>query len=173
MTHSLQRFFLALTFPTLFFSMACKTHQQTMKPSPTLHSQDHGPVNVRDVAHSNRCGVQEPQQLLISSQAEWEQLWAQVTSREIPPLPVPAVDFTKECIVACFLGAKSTGGFSLSITGIQQKDGVLTVAVEDVSPGKGCMVTEAFTYPHHIVAIPRGGVEKATFTTTHKESSCK
>lgn len=147
----------------LLSALSCKSGQ---KPGGAAT------LSMREVASGIRCGISEPREVLITDAAAWEALWQEVGSRSIPPPALPVVDFSRETVIACFSGAKSTGGHGIAIEGITLSPEGYRVAVTKISPGKTCMVTEAFTYPYQIVAVAGTAARAATFTTTTQLKDC-
>jgi hypothetical protein len=99
-------------------------------------------------------GQSERKNYVIRSEVDWKELWGMVHPGESAP-PLPYVDFSRETVVAVFSGVKPTGGFSIEITRVVDAGGRVLVYVSEVSPGDGCFVTEALTYPHHIVKVQK------------------
>ena len=66
---------------------------------------------------------------------------------------VPKVDFSKERIVALFLGQKNSGGFSIKVTDVSENAGKIYVSVQETVPKSGEMATMAITNPYTIVKI--------------------
>lgn len=66
---------------------------------------------------------------------------------------VPAVDFTKNNVVALFMGEKRTGGYSIGIKKVVVKDNTAIITVTETKP-EG-MATMALTAPYCIALIPK------------------
>lgn len=66
---------------------------------------------------------------------------------------VPKIDFSKERIVALFLGQKNTGGYSIKVKDVVEKGGKIYVSVEEITPKPGGMATMAISNPYTIVKI--------------------
>jgi hypothetical protein len=71
------------------------------------------------------------------------------------PLPaMPTVDFSRQYIIAAFMGQRNTSGYQIEISAIEKKGRVLKVHVKKYeTPGMLPVVTNPFT----LVRIPRGG----------------
>ncbi len=48
-------------------------------------------------------------------------------------------------------GEQMTGGYSVKITGVTEKEGLLVVEAKFAEPGEGDIVTQALTYPYDLV----------------------
>lgn len=65
------------------------------------------------------------------------------------------IDFNESTLIAIFGGQKSSGGHSMSVRRVEEKENVLKVYVSEMSPGKGCFYTMAQTYPFVVVQIQK------------------
>ncbi|QST02767.1 protease complex subunit PrcB family protein (plasmid) [Pontibacillus sp. ALD_SL1] len=50
-------------------------------------------------------------------------------------------------------GVKETGGHTLEVEKAELNDGHMTITVSEIEPGEDEVVTEALTYPHHMVFV--------------------
>ncbi len=76
-----------------------------------------------------------------------------------PGFSIPKIDFSKETIVAVFMGEKTTGGFSVSIESIKEDKEKLTVQIKETKPSPTDMVTMVITQPFCFVKINSVGKE--------------
>lgn len=83
----------------------------------------------------------------------------------------PAVDFSKEMVIIDARGEKPTGGYDTKITGIQENETELVVTIAHTSPGKGCLTTQAFTYPIAAVKLPTSN-KPVRFSVMEKTTEC-
>jgi hypothetical protein len=111
------------------------------------------------IARGSNSGYQSASQMVIKNSEQWIDCWQQHTSNTEPPPPVPRVDFTRYSIVAVFAGEQPTGGYSVEILSVETSGSPtqeqLAITVQHLQPGAGDFVTEALTYPYHIIRIPR------------------
>ena len=49
------------------------------------------------------------------------------------------------------MGSKPTGGYDIKITGVKERESSVEISVEESSPGKDCIVSQALTSPYHII----------------------
>ncbi len=73
--------------------------------------------------------------------------------------PPPGLSFNQSWVLHYSAGVKPTGGYGTSIVSVE-RDGKgnsahLVVKTEEVSPGDGCIVTQALTNPQTTVKIPK------------------
>lgn len=107
--------------------------------------------------YSEYCKSLEIENVVITSQVEWFQMLGKV-GLEFSGVIAP-VDFTKDMLIATFQCSRPTGGYSIEITKIVETGNNLEVYLKDISPGYGCIVTEALTSPYHIVKIQKSDKE--------------
>lgn len=107
-------------------------------------------ISFETIDKSSYGGVREKKEIVIKNFEDWETIWKEVKSIQISVPETPVVDFSKEMVVALFMGERTTGGYSTEITRITE-DGI--VYYKEKEPGKGMMVTQALTQPYHIVKM--------------------
>lgn len=120
-------------------------------------------VDFTTIAQGCNSAYPTANQLVINNTTEWVDFWQEHSSDNIPPPPVPEVDFTQYQVVAVFAGEKSTGGYSVEITSVETTNSQLVITAKYSQPQADDIVTEAFTYPHHIIKIPRMTIENVVF----------
>lgn len=86
--------------------------------------------------------------------------------------PLPKIDFQHEIVIAVFQGEKPTGGYKIEITKMVESDKNLIVYVETTSPCHNEEVTEALTYPCHIVKTKMTNKE-VIFKVSKKDKHCE
>jgi hypothetical protein len=96
-------------------------------------------------------GIDRAEQVVVRSSPEWQALW----QRHAAGRPAPAVDFTKNMVVAVFLGARSSGGYQVEITGVRTEGPLLVVQWSERQPAPGQMAAQVLTAPAHLVVVPR------------------
>jgi hypothetical protein len=96
-------------------------------------------------------GIYKPEQVVIRTDAEWQSLW----QRHAPGRTAPAVDFSKNMVVAVFLGSRPSGGYAVQISGVRTVGNTLVVQWNESRPGPGQVAAQVITSPAHIVAVPR------------------
>lgn len=123
---------------------------QTAVPFTTLAQGAHG-------------GMGAPRNVVIRSQAELQQ------SGVAQLLPAGTqIDFQSEMVIAALMGTQSSGGYGITITGIEREQlmtilpvpgpppsYVLNVDVSERRPAPGTIVTMALTSPFHVVKLAR------------------
>jgi hypothetical protein len=116
-----------------------------------------GSVDFETIERGLQSGVHTSKAVVILGQTAWKRLWMVHKKTGASDATPPAVDFSKEMVIAVFLGERPTGGFSVRVTeiSIPESAGGLSVSVEEVKPGKRCIVPMVITYPYQIVRLAR------------------
>ncbi len=65
------------------------------------------------------------------------------------------IDFTREMVLACFMGEQSSGGYMCRITSLEEGDESITAYVELTEPAPGDLVAQMLTSPWSAVAVKR------------------
>jgi len=99
-------------------------------------------------------GIVQPRKVVIRDAKAFAALW-KAHSRGASEMPAPTVDFKKQDVVGYFAGAKPTGGYAVILGEIKRKGKYATVQATLVKPGVGDIVTEAFTQPFALRAVPK------------------
>ncbi|MBI3712487.1 MAG: hypothetical protein HY253_05920 [Burkholderiales bacterium] len=94
--------------------------------------------------------IQQQRQLVIRDQQTWGSLWNEHT-----PMNAPAIDFSKQMVVALFLGQRANACFAIDDVAIWRSNGVTRVSHHDSSPAPGTICAMAISSPYMFLTIPR------------------
>lgn len=119
--------------------------------------QDADPYPYDVLVEGTNSGIRTPVERVIDMKPEWEQFWQQHTSFVNPRPPLPQVDFASSVVVALFGGDKPTGGYSVTIAAVTEKEN--EVRIDYRIEGSGGPTT-SLTQPFAILKLqkPAGGV---------------
>ena len=108
-----------------------------------------------DKLSGHSAGIREKLCVAVRSQQEWINLWVKHTAGRAETRP--AVDFTKEMVVAVFLGVRNTGGYKVDVKvmadPIEPKSHIV-VFYREVPPQAGFNV-QMVTQPFIMVKVPK------------------
>jgi len=107
------------------------------------------------LAKGAQSGVREPTQVVIRSRDDWLVFWGRHARMQAGPPSAPPVDFSREMVVALFMGERPTGGYAIEITRVERADSGLAVHYRSKGPDQGAMLTQALTQPFHLIKLPR------------------
>jgi len=99
--------------------------------------------------------IVERQRLVIRDAAAWAAFWDEFAARVEPRPDPPAVDFTTHMVIAATMGQKTSGGHSISVEEVAEKDGTMYARVLETSPGVSCVNITVMTAPAVAVVVPR------------------
>jgi hypothetical protein len=108
--------------------------------------------SVRTISKGTMSGMDQPQEVVARSAAEWTALWEKHAGRTSPP---PAVDFSREIVVGIFLGTRPTAGYGVEIVRATGAKGVLIVEYVEAAPPRGALTAQVLTAPHHLAAVEK------------------
>ena len=113
----------------------------------------------RTIEKGDQSNIESPMQAIARTQPEWEALYRKHNYDHQPP----KVDFSKEMVVAVFMGSRPNAGFSTTILSSLTVNGVLVVRYKETMPRPGTVSAQVLTFPYHIVAIPKADVTDVKF----------
>jgi len=100
-------------------------------------------------------GITTPTTLAVKSQEDWHRVWARHAWVRTPTPGPPQIDFSKEMVIAVFAGERTTGGFTVEITAIEDSPGAVRVTYRETGPPADSFLTQTITQPYHLVTTPR------------------
>ena len=136
-------------FLMLFLVSACTTNDES-KEDALLVEKEPQTLNFRSLVKSNQSSYQEEGFYVINNQEEWNNLGIVIIEDYIIE-----IDFEKEIVLAVFTGMRPSGGYSVEIVEIIEKEDVIEVMFELTMPSEDDIVSMEITYPEHIVKIEK------------------
>ena len=114
-------------------------------------------------------GTQSFQETATTGQARTPAEWSALWKTHAADRPLPAVDFTKEMVVAVFMGTRPTAGYGVEIVGTVERNGALVVQYVETQPAARAVTAQVITMPYHFAAIARPtGAGMVTFEKVTK-----
>jgi hypothetical protein len=115
--------------------------------------------------------VSEKKQVMVTNNDDYQKLMSEVYANLDQMPRIPEVDFTKNDVVAVFMGAKNTGGYSINVDKVIKRTDAVTVSVYETSPGSKCILTQSVTQPYEIVKVPKLN-QKVKFLFKQRTKDC-
>lgn len=137
--------FLALLLVTLLVAAGCSWSGATRPDQVVFTTLERGYYS----------GITERKVVLITDQSAWANHWRLHMSHVSPAPALPQVDFSKNSVLAIYMGEQRSGGYDVTVTDVSVKGGTVTATVHETVPAPGSGVVGAHTQPHHLVLIPR------------------
>jgi hypothetical protein len=104
---------------------------------------------LRTIEHGQISWVDSPRQVVARTPQEWAALWRS----HAPDRPLPAIDFSKDMVVAIFLGSRPSAGYAVDITGVKDANGAVVVQYHETQPPSTVVTAQVITDPYHMVVI--------------------
>jgi hypothetical protein len=125
-------------------------------PSTRLYSDD-GPAYT------------DSARLVVRDMASWQQVWAQATSTQASPPPLPQVDFAEEMVLLAAAGPMHPGD-QIFIDSAGVRAGVFVAIVRTVT---ACRPFPAAAYPLDIVRVARSDREVTWSERRERAPDCR
>ena len=87
--------------------------------------------------------------------------------------PPADVDFGRQSVIFYAAGTKTTGGYDANILSLTRAGDQLVAITELVSPGAGCVVTEALTAPHVLIKFAAQNGASIQFFKKDRTNDCQ
>jgi hypothetical protein len=100
-------------------------------------------------------GFDKAEGWIIRNPFEWSDVWTQIHRNRSPKPALPEIDFAKEQVVVVAMGAQSSSGYSIRITGASRQGDGVVIRTETQMPGSGCFVLTVLTQPIDLARMPR------------------
>ena len=104
--------------------------------------------------------IDEARQTVVRTTADWSKLWTEHAGAD---RKAPAVDFSKDIVLAVFMGTRSSTAFSAEIVRARTEGATLVVSYKETRPAPGGVAAQILTAPFHIVAVPKGTATDVKF----------
>jgi len=114
-------------------------------------------VPFTNVASGTSSLIDEPREVVIRTQADWQAFWKTHSTQ-----PAPVVDFSKSVVAGVFLGMRPTGGYGVLIRAVRRTATGAVVEYLSSTPDKNQMVIQMLTSPFYLIAMP-GDIVKVEF----------
>lgn len=131
---------------TLFVISLSSCASTPPPPDPAL--EKHPPFTVID--QGSHSGLTLAKHLVIYSADDWQELWQVHTNK-----PLPKIDFSKDMVIAVFLGEYPTGGYIVGIHELEKSATALQVSLNIQSPTPGSVLTMELSQPFVIIKTGR------------------
>lgn len=165
---------LGLLGSALLVTAACAAAGGPSEGKEADVSPSTGPVETEALFQEQHTGFEEARREVVRDADAWRDVWATAYEGRTPVPAVPEVDFSRESVVLAAMGRRATGGHEVSIPEVRRTEAGLAVTVREVSPGEGCIVTQALTAPAVAVRVPVAGpAADAAFRVEEESRDCE
>lgn len=135
--------------PFVILLFSCNSTKKTTEQKPTADTKkNHATALYQILTESDYQGKSTKSYEVIKDNASLVKVYEAINDTQ-----VPKIDFSKERVVALFMGERNTGGYAIKVKNVTEKAGKIYVTVEETKPESGNIVTMALTNPFTIVKI--------------------
>jgi len=153
-------------------SRAAPTYVAPTNPAPA----NAAPANpapaalaIRRIGQWSTSNVTAPARLIIRDDSAYAQFWASLGPGAGAR---PAVDFTRDIVIAVAAGQQSTGGHTIAVQQVTRVGDGLAVQVLETTPAPGCSVSQALTQPVDIVVVDGASARTWSFSEAKQSRPC-
>ena len=93
----------------------------------------------------------QPRAILIRRSDDYLSTWESTVGHAHE---LPGVDFGREAVVILLAGSRRTGGYGIDVRGARVEGRTLVIDAAVTSPPPDAIVTQAFTSPFAVIAVP-------------------
>lgn len=119
------------------------------------------PVAISTIEKTFHSNVKVARNVVVKDAAAWAALWAEHADISKPPM---AIDFSRNMVVASFMGERPMGCFAVTLEAAFRAGSVVTVRRTLNVPGPTVLCGQAVTSPAHLVVMEKTD-DKVVFAT--------
>jgi hypothetical protein len=109
------------------------------------------PPPVRTVVKGPMSDIESPRQVAVRTDAEWSALWKAHGDAGA----LPSIDFSREMVVAVFLGSRPTAGYGIEVVRAVAAPAAMIVEYVETTPPRDLLTAQVITAPYHLAAVPK------------------
>jgi hypothetical protein len=123
---------------------------------------------LRRIGQWTRTGINEARRLLIRDANSWAEFWSELGLGDRP-----AIDFSKDVVIAVAAGQRPTGGHEIAVKQVTLSEEEVAIKVTEVRPGPDCVTTTSLTQPVDVVVVPRVDARSWSFVEHQEVRGCQ
>ncbi len=112
-------------------------------------------TNTVKLARGTQSGMRGEGYYVARTEEEWQNLWKEHTSTQLPRPPAPNVGWATQMVVGVVIGARPSAGYTVDIASVERQAGKLVVRVVETKPDPKNPQATVVTRPFCFLAIPR------------------
>lgn len=113
-----------------------------------------GPAGVTVLTSGNHSNIKDQTYKDIHTQADFDKFWDQAFGGMGMAPDKPTVDFSKDMVIASFIGEQTHGGFVIRITKVENTGSEIDVTVTVTIPGANCRYPRNSTEQFQFATLP-------------------
>lgn len=128
-----------------------------------------GAPGIESLASGQHSNMKDQQYTDVHSQADFDALWTKTFANQSSVPTKPQVDFSKDMVLAAFIGQQKHGGYLIRFTDVDASGATVNVTVEVTVPGTNCRYTESQTEPFLFASAP-ATTKQVNFNVTQRNA---
>lgn len=132
------------------------------------YGNDINSLQIRRIGQWTHTGIRESRRTVIQDANAWAAFWSELGVGDRP-----AVDFSRDVVIAVAAGERPSGGHEIAVTQVTQRDGELTAEVLETVPGPNCLSTSALSQPVDVVVIQGFKPKSWSFVEQKEVRACR
>ena len=92
---------------------------------------------------------------VVTDRFELDELFKQITTRQIPVPEAPNVDFATDIVIYVARDPKPSGGYGLKVRSVMCDGGVMKVDLQEINPQGSANQTQVITQPYVLLTTAR------------------
>ena len=165
----------ALALASLTALAACGDDAVATEPTPQAGGQalvvGHFDVSTGQGA-GRQPGDTARQRQVIADAATWSKFWASLAPDPNAGGAPPAVDFTRDMVIAVATPVRPSSGYGIKIESVTEWADHLDVQVVETSPASDCVTLGVLTRPFDVVQLPRRDNKPVRFVERTAVTAC-
>ncbi len=125
-------------------------------------------LEIRRLGEWSHTGIREARRMVIQEANTWAEFWSELGVGERP-----AVDFTRDIVIAVAAGERPSGGYEIAVNQVTQTNGELRVEVRETTPGPNCLSTSSLSQPVDVVVVQGVKPRSWSFVEQKDVRGCK
>ncbi|MEM0516856.1 protease complex subunit PrcB family protein [Aequorivita flava] len=125
------------------------------KPTAYKNSKLQKNISFEVLLSNSQSNIVKQKNVILQTSEELKQIFNSINATRTPHIPIPKVDFKTEIVAFINIGETSTGGHSVAVKEIIEKENTLVVFYEGNSPKPGENATMVITTPFTMVKFKK------------------
>ncbi len=135
--------------------------------APYNASGNSASLEIRRIGEWSHTGIREARRMVIQDANAWAEFWSELGVGDRP-----AVDFTRDIVIAVAAGERPSGGHEIAVSRVTQANGELRVEVRETAPGPNCLSTSNLTQPVDVIVVQGVKPKSWSFVEQKDVRSC-
>jgi hypothetical protein len=124
-------------------------------------------LQIRRIGQWSASTIATPERLVIRDEQSWAAFW-----NRLGAFNRPAVDFTRDVVIAVASGQRSSGGYEIAIQRVTRTGNAVSIDVVETTPGPNCVTTQTLTQPIDVIVVAAADAGTWTFNDQTRVASC-